>query len=262
MKRPIGLFDSGVGGLTVLNSVRSLLPKENIIYVGDNIHCPYGNKTKEELFCYASGIVEYFIKRDVKLIVLACNTTSANVLEKLQQAYMQVKIIGVIDATIEDFFSRHIQSTLVIATKATIDSNKYQNSIIKGNKHIKTYALATPKLVPLVESGKYKEGIYDVLHDYLDEYKDKVESIILGCTHYPILLEQIKAVLPNIAYISSSEAIGKVVYEYLLVNKLLNTNTRGNIEIITTGDIAEFRYSSSGFFDYTGLEIKHITIDD
>lgn len=262
MKRPIGLFDSGVGGLTVLNSVRSLLPNENIIYVGDNIHCPYGNKTREELFCYASGIVEYFMTRNVKLIVLACNTTSANVLEKLQQTYKQVKIIGVIDATIEDFLRRKVDSTLVIATQSTIDSGKYQESIAKGNRKIKTYALATPKLVPLVESGKYKEGIYDVLHEYLDAYKDKVGSIILGCTHYPILLEQIKAVLPNIAYISSSEAIGKVIYEYLLVRGLLNTDTKANIEIITTGDVAEFRYSSSGFFDYTGLEIKHIVIDD
>lgn len=262
MERAIGLFDSGVGGLTVLNTVRALLPNENIIYVGDNIHCPYGNKTKEELFIYASRIVEYFIQRDVKLIVLACNTTSANVLEQLQKKYKKVKIIGVIDATIEDFMTQKVKSTLVIATKATITSDKYKEAITNKDSSVTVYSLATPKLVPLIESGKYKEGIYDVLHQYLDAYKEKVQSIILGCTHYPILLSQIQSVLPNKIYISSSEAIGKVVYEYLAKLAMLNIGGTSTIEIYTTGDVEEFRYSSSGFFDYTGLEVKHLIIDD
>lgn len=262
MESAIGLFDSGVGGLTVLNSVRSLLPNENIIYVGDNVHCPYGNKTKEELFIYASGIIEYFISRHVKMIVLACNTTSANVLESLQTKYPQVVIIGVIHATIHDFLTRQVKNTLVIATQATIDSHKYSEGIHALDSTITTYSLATPKLVPLVESGKYKEGIYDVLHEYLDTYQGTIESIILGCTHYPILKEQIKRVLPNIEYISSSDAIGKEIYAYLNKHQLLNTKKNPSIEIFTTGDINEFRFSSSGFFDYTGLTIQHLKIDD
>lgn len=262
MKRAIGLFDSGVGGLTVLNSVQALLPNENIIYVGDNLHCPYGNKTKEELFIYASGIIDYFISRDVKMIVLACNTTSANVLERLQGKYPQMPIIGVIHATIQDFLSRKVDNTLIIATKATIDSNKYRDTIHSLNESITTYSLATPKLVPLVESGEYKEGIYEVLHEYLDVYKGTIQSIILGCTHYPILKEQIKRVLPNIEYISSSEAIGKEIYTHLKNHQLLNTDKQPTIEIYTTGDVNEFKFSSSGFFDYTGLTIQHLKIDE
>ena len=261
MERAIGVFDSGVGGLTVLNSIKSLLPNENIIYIGDNYHCPYGEKTPAQLFKYASGIVEYFIKQNVKLIVLACNTTSSTVLERLQMTYPEVMIIGVIDATVNDFINRKVANTLIIATVATIKSNKYPETIKQIDSKIETFSLATPKLVPLVESGKYKEGIYDVLHEYLDDYKEKVQSIILGCTHYPILKEQIENVLPNIEYVSSSEAISKSVKDILSKKKLLNLNKNNYIKIYTTGDVDEFIYSSSGFFDYTNLKVEHLIID-
>ena len=261
MERAIGVFDSGVGGLTVLNSIRSLLPNENIIYIGDNYHCPYGDKTKEQLFNYASGIIRYFISQNVKLIVLACNTTSATVLEDLQVVFKEVTIVGVIKATVEDFISRDVDNTLIIATAATINSNKYGDLIDQYQKEIKTYSLATPKLVPLVESGMYKEGIYGVLHEYLDPYAGTIKSIILGCTHYPILKEQIKRVLPNIEYVSSSDAISKNVQTILAQKHLLNTLDNKFIKIYTTGEVDEFVYSSSGFFDYTGLEVKHIVIE-
>lgn len=261
MERAIGVFDSGVGGLTVLNSIKSLLPNENIIYIGDNYHCPYGDKTPAQLFKYASGIVEYFIKKNVKLIVLACNTTSSTVLERLQMTYPEVMIIGVIDATVNDFINRKVANTLIIATVATIKSNKYPETIKQIDSKIETFSLATPKLVPLVESGKYKEGIYDVLHEYLDEYKERIQSIILGCTHYPILKEQIENVLPNIEYVSSSEAISKSVKDILSKKKLLNLNKSNYIKIYTTGDVDEFIYSSSGFFDYTNLKVEHLIID-
>ena len=261
MERATGVFDSGVGGLTVLNSIKSLLPNENIIYIGDNYHCPYGDKTPAQLFKYASGIVEYFIKQNVKLIVLACNTTSSTVLERLQMTYPEVMIIGVIDATVNDFINRKVANTLIIATVATIKSNKYPETIKQIDSKIETFSLATPKLVPLVESGKYKEGIYDVLHEYLDEYKERIQSIILGCTHYPILKEQIENVLPNIEYVSSSEAISKSVKDILSKKKLLNLNKSNYIKIYTTGDVDEFIYSSSGFFDYTNLKVEHLIID-
>ena len=113
---------------------------------------PYGDKTPAQLFKYASGIVEYFIKQNVKLIVLACNTTSSTVLERLQMTYPEVMIIGVIDATVNDFINRKVANTLIIATVATIKSNKYPETIKQIDSKIETFSLATPKLVPLVES--------------------------------------------------------------------------------------------------------------
>lgn len=261
MKRPIGFLDSGVGGLTVLHTIRSLLPEENIIYIGDNANCPYGDKTKEQLLEFTCRIVEYFISQDVKLIVHACNTTTALVLPDLQKKYPQQKFIGVINSTANDFILRNKKRVVIIGTETMIASGKYQEYITQCDPTIVTYALATPKLVPLVESGAYKEGIYDVLHSYLDPYRKQVDSIILGCTHYPILTNQIQQVLPNIEYISSSEAIGKEVKEYLETNHLSNIGNTGSIKIYTTGDVKEFQYSSSGFFDYTGLTIEYLVLD-
>lgn len=261
MERAIGVFDSGVGGLTVLNSIRAKLPNENIIYIGDNYHCPYGDKSHDQLLEYATGIIKYFISQNVKLIVLACNTTSATVLEELQEMFKEVPIIGVIKATVDDFISRDVDNTLIIATAATIKSQKYPDTIKAKKPLVETYSLATPKLVPIVEAGMYKEGIYEVLHEYLDDYKGKIKSIILGCTHYPILKEQIKRVLPNIEYISSSEAISKNVEDILDSCNLLNTNENKYIKIYTTGEVEEFRYSSSNFFDYTGLIVEHLVIE-
>lgn len=261
MKRAIGVFDSGVGGLTVVNTLRNILKNEDIIYIGDNYHCPYGNKTVSQLYRYASAIVEYFIARDVKLIVLACNTTSANVLEQLQKNYPKVKIIGVIDATVNDFINQKLKSTLVIATQATINSKKYSESIQALNNDVVIYDKATPALVPLVESGMYKSGIGETLHEYLDEFQGKVASIILGCTHYPILADQIQEVLPEVKCISSSHAICYEVQDYLKGNNLLN-NEGGHIEIFTTGDVGEFVYSSQGFFDYGSIEVKYLNLGE
>jgi glutamate racemase len=261
MNRPIGVLDSGVGGLTVLHTLRLLLPEEDIIYIGDSVNCPYGNKTKEELFYLASRMVEYFISKNVKMIVHACNTTTASVLSDLQKRYPEQKFIGVIHATVDDFIQRNKKEVLLIATETTIASRKYQQYIKACNSDIVVHALATPKLVPLVENGAYKEGIYDVLHGYLDPYQGSIDSIILGCTHYPILLHQIQQVLPNITYISSSEAIGKEIKEYLKEHQLTNINNQGSITIYTTGDIQEFQYSSSGFFDYTGTYLFHLDLD-
>lgn len=122
------------------------------------------------------------------------------------------------------------------------------------------FTLPTPKLVPLVEAGMDKKGIYDVLHEYLDSYAGKIKSIILGCTHYPILENQIKDILPDIEYISSSDAVCKNVRDVLIKNNLLNLNKNKFIKIYTTGRVDEFLKSSTGFFDYTDLVVEHIII--
>ncbi len=261
MERPIGLFDSGVGGLTVLSKIKELLPNENIIYIGDNAHCPYGDKSMQELLVYTKAICDYFVKRNVKMIVLACNTTSANVLEELQKTYPQVKIIGVIHSTVNELLKHQYSSVLIIATHATIQSHKYKELIHRCNEQIEVYELETPALVPLIESGEYKNGIKDTLKQYLLPYQDKVESLILGCTHYPIIQQQISEVLCGKSYISSSDSICHEVYTYLSHCNLLNRSLcNGKVEVYTTGDVHEFRYSSEGFFDYRNIEVDHLDV--
>lgn len=261
MNNPIGVFDSGVGGLTVLDYMRQQCSQENMIYIGDNAHCPYGDKTKTQLLEYTRKICDYFVSQNVKMIVLACNTTSANVLEELQQSYPDIPIVGVIHSTVHEFLARHHQSVLVIATNATIQSHKYRQMILQYNPDITVHELATPQLVPVIESGEYKAGVHDLIRQYLLDYQKKVDAIILGCTHYPVLLKQIQDVLKDIDYISSSASICHEVASYLKNHQMENTQlTAGNIKIYTTGQPQVFFQSSQGFFDFQNLSVEHLDL--
>ena len=225
MNNPIGIFDSGVGGLTVLDYMRQQFPHENMIYIGDNAHCPYGDKTKSQLLEYTRQICDYFAKQHVKMIVLACNTTSANVLDELQKLY----------------------------------PHKYRQMLLQYNPELTVYELATPRLVPVIESGEYKYGIQELLGEYLLPYQNKIDALILGCTHYPILLKQFQDVMEDIDYISSSASICQEVASYLKNHHLENTSSLPQtITIYTTGDTQTFVESSQGFFDYQDLSVSHL----
>lgn len=260
MKNIIGIFDSGVGGLTVLQTMMKDLPHTDLMYIGDNKNCPYGDKSKEALYECASKVVEYFIAHQIKIIVLACNTTSANVLEELRAAYPKTRIIGVIDSTVQNFLKKNMEKVLVIATKATIDSHKYQDTIALYNKQVQVMELATPKLVPLIESGEYKNGIQETIKEYVASYQGKIDSMILGCTHYPIIASQFKEVLSDICYISSSESVSKEVAYYLSEHHLIDTQHIGQVEINTTGDTDDFKFAAGSFFDFAGKKVHHIEV--
>ncbi len=242
MNRSIGVFDSGVGGLTVLKSLIAFLPNESYIYIGDNKNCPYGDKTIEELYEYSKRIIEYFIKQNVKLIVIACNTISSNILEKLQNSYQNTKIIGVIDATIKEFVKTNIDEVLIMATNNTIESNTYDNKIKRANCNIKTINLKTPLLVPAIEENNELDNI---VKEYLLPYQS-VKAIILGCTHYPLALDYIKK-YTNAIIISSSDAVANEVYNYLKNNKLLGSIPK--INIYTTGNITLFKEISKSIIN-------------
>lgn len=254
----IGLFDSGIGGLTVLDNLRKKLPNEHYVYIGDNLHCPYGDKTKEQLFQYACLITDYFISRNIQLIVLACNTVSANVLGMLQQQYPDITFIGVIDATVSLVSQSEFNSCLVIATNATIQSHQYQAKLQEYFKDV--YAVATPDLVGFVENRSEDSVIIDYLEKSLKDFYD-IPVIVLGCTHYPILSNHIQTVLKRSILISSSEAIVGVVESYLKKHSLISS-TKGAIEIYTTGDVESFVCSSKSFFDYQDDEVIFIKLDD
>lgn len=258
MNNPIGIFDSGVGGLTVLSQMMEQLPYENMIYIGDNAHCPYGDKSKEQLLTYTRQICDFFVSQQVKMIVLACNTTSANVLEELQQQYPHIPIVGVIHSTVHDFLSRHHQKVLVMATCATIASHKYKTMILEYDSQVEVLELAAPKLVPFIESGAYKHEDDTLLREYLRPYQEKVDAVILGCTHYPILLKQMQKICPRPDYISSSASICQEVSSYLQNHHMKNLSHQRTVDIYTTGNVAEFERSSTGFFDYQNLEVLHL----
>ena len=227
MKNKIGIFDSGVGGLTVLKSLSDKYKCIDYIYIGDNKYCPYGDKTKEELLNYAKRIVNYFIEKGISIIVIACNTSCSQTLDELKQIYKNITFIGVIDSTIDIFLKSKKNNVLVIGTSATINSNIYESKIKEKNNNIKVTNLATPKLVPLIEN---MEMTKKVLNEYLNPYND-IDSIILACTHYKLIE---KGIDKNIKVINSSDSIVNTIKNYII------ESTTGSIKIYTTGNIIKF----------------------
>lgn len=204
----IGMFDSGVGGLTVLKSVREAYDKVDIVYLGDTARVPYGIKSKETIVTYAKESANFLINQNVDMILIACNSVSANAIDVLQETF-DIPIVGVIEAGVEAAIkSSKTKHVGIIGTTATINSNKYQERLEAFN--IKTYGKACPLFVPIVEEKLINTDISKkAVEFYLKEFKDlkDIDTIILGCTHYPLLEKDIRGFLPHINLVSSSDAI-------------------------------------------------------
>lgn len=209
----IGLFDSGIGGLTVLRTLIKKYPHNDYIYYGDTLNLPYGSKTKEELFALASKNIEFLINKKVDMIIIACGTVSSNCLNELKQQY-QLPIYSIVEPTIDYLNNSNYHNIGVIATEATINSHIFKNNL---NKTV--YEIKTPKLVPLIENNDLA-SIQAVLHEYLKDEIDKIDVLVLGCTHYPIIKDQIKAITNNISIIDMSDSV-----------KLNNNQGNGVVEI-------------------------------
>jgi len=219
--RKIGIFDSGLGGLIILKSIRSVLPNYDYVYFGDTKHMPYGNKTQYEIRQLTINGVEFLFKQNCSIVIIACNTASAKALGFMQQKwlpknYPDRKILGVIIPTVEIVaFNKKIRRIGVLATKSTVRSNVYKKELEKLNPNMQLFQLSAPLLVPAIESGNFK-----IARVYLKKYiayfiTKKVEAIILGCTHYPLLKLEIKILAGNTIIVSQDEIISKALSKYL-----------------------------------------------
>ena len=192
----IGIFDSGIGGLTVLREVRKILPNEEIYYFGDTARLPYGDKTKDLIIRYSKQIVDFLLEKKVVAIVVACNTATSLALEELNDTY-KTPIIGVIDAGVRTALKTTKTNCVgIVGTKATVNSKKYEIELKKANSEMKVYSKACPLFVPVVEEGILEgELVNQVLKYYLDDIVDGIDSLVLGCTHYPFVRKMIQEVL-------------------------------------------------------------------
>ena len=199
-EQPIGIFDSGVGGLTVAKEIKRLLPNENLIYFGDTKHLPYGEKSREAIIEYSTKIARFLLEKNCKAIVIACNTATANALKEVVEVVGgRVPVIDVINPVAEKVAYEIHNNVGVIATKATVNSGLYRKSIRRHNKFIRVDELATPLLVPAIEEGFKNHPItHAIIYNYLSNSKLKnIETLILGCTHYPLLIDEIKQYYGN-----------------------------------------------------------------
>lgn len=222
---PIGVFDSGIGGMTVVKELINQLPNERILYYGDTARVPYGSKSKETIVNYSRQITRFLVSKGVKAIIIACNTVSAVALEQLREEF-DIPIIGVVKPGAKAAAEATKNNSIgVIATRATINSGIYEDFLHKTNPEIRVYKQACPLFVPLVEEGWIDDPITDrIIHRYLDGLVDHgIDALVLGCTHYPLLRHRIQeavgegVTLVNPAYESSK------AFKYLLEeNNLLN----------------------------------------
>jgi glutamate racemase len=241
--KPIGIFDSGIGGLTVLKEVEKILPYEDIIYFGDTARVPYGNKSKSTIIKFSTQNILFLLRKKVKMVILACNTSSSLALDYLKNIF-NIPIIGVIEAGAKKAIKLSRKRRIgVIGTKSTIESRSYEKEISKIDKEIKIYSYACPLFVPLVEEGLlYGKIVKEIVKMYLAPIKKrKVDTIILGCTHYPLLKEEIATYLKNVKIVDSAREVALYAKDTLEKYNLLNLkNNRRRINFYVTDNPQDF----------------------
>lgn len=230
----IGIFDSGLGGLTVLNNFLEKYPNNDYIFVSDSKNFPYGEKSKEELLSCASKIISFFLSINVDTIVIACNTLSSLILEDLKRKYSEVNIVGVIESTISKVLEYDNKNVLVLATLNTVNSLVYKNEI-ERNSNNKVFQVATDLAFLIETESPYLE---EKVKDYLSYYKD-IDIIVLGCTHYKLVLDIIKK-YSNALIVSSSEEVSSFVN--------LSNDSEGSVLVYTTGDVDVFCKKCKKYF--------------
>ena len=258
---PIGVFDSGYGGLTVFKSIVALLPQYDYIYLGDNGRAPYGNRSFETVHQYTLECVDWFFKMGCPLVVLACNTASAKALRTIQQKDLpgigaDRRVLGVIRPTAEVIgkYTRN-NSVGVLGTRGTVNSGSYEIEINKFFPEVKVHQLACPMLVPIVEYGEYKSAGADYfVQKYMNELLSAapdIDTVLLACTHYPLLMDKIKKYLPEgINVVSQGPIVADSLADYLARHPEIETKiTReGKMNFYTTDDTTDFDNHAAIFF--------------
>ena len=225
--RPIGFFDSGLGGLTCIPYLMKALPNERIIYFGDTARTPYGSKATSTIRLFSMQIADFLVKENVKMIVIACNTVSSTCLAELQQKYPEIPIVGIIEPTAQVVAKTCTEDNqiAIIGTKVTIKSKAYENLIHNLNDTLNLYATPCPTFVPLIEEGIIHHEIMDLsIRYYLDHFVsyNKIDTLVLGCTHYPLIRRNIEKIYPGLRIINPSEEIIQSISGQLEKNDLLS----------------------------------------
>ena len=261
--RPIGIFDSGLGGLTVLDSLLKELPHESFIYVGDTARVPYGNRSIEKINLYSNQICEWLRGKDCKIIIVACNTVSSIALKNLERDF-KIPIIGVIKSGVNEALKiTNNQSIGVLGTLATINSNKYEEQIKAIAPKAMVKSLACPLFVPLVEEGLVSGEIPNkIIKLYLEQIKSSsIDTLILGCTHYPLLKKSIKKYMGGDIYlVDSGKAIADEVRNFIMINKLKTNKKEGTFNCFVTDEPKEFNNLAEKFLRIKLKRTRHIEL--
>ncbi|MFW5713578.1 MAG: glutamate racemase [Brevefilum sp.] len=238
--QPIGIFDSGVGGLSVLRAIRDELPGEDVLYFGDQAHIPYGPRAKSEIRAFSSGITRFLLNQNVKLIVVACNTASAAALEYLRKSYLEVAFVGMEPAVKPAAEATQTGKVGVLATPTTFSGELYASVVERFARGVEIYKSTCPGLVEQIEAGKLQDAdtlaiLVEALAPMLAE---GIDTIVMGCTHYPFVISMIEEITgPEVRTIDPAPAIARQVRRVLTEDVLLNQRSEGGrLGFFTSGD--------------------------
>jgi len=264
---PIGVFDSGVGGLTVLNRLLEILPEQDFIYLGDTARVPYGNKSEETVKNYALQCSQFLVEKGAKFIVIACNTASAVALDFVRSK-VNVPVIGVIEgAASVAVESTKNNSIGVIGTKATIRSNAYSVAIKnKSNSKIKITSIACPLLVPIVEENwQFHQSTKLIINEYSKVlHQNEIDTLVLGCTHYPMLKEQFKNELPNVQLVDCGQSTAELVRVMLpqfQVQFISLKESSSKVDFYITDNDSNFPTIAHSFLGFLPKNIQTVDLD-
>jgi len=262
---PIGIFDSGVGGLTVANAISNELPQERIFYFGDTAHLPYGEKSADAICYYSLRIARFLLDKGCKIIVVACNSASTAAYHVLLEFFgKDTHFVNVVDPLVHEVATNPFKSVGLIATKATVQSGIYQMKLQTLLPEAKVNAIATPLLVPMIEEGYIDNEISNaIISNYLQHpaLKD-VDALLLACTHYPVIRQSIERYYNhNVAVFDSTLVVAKAVRQLLQRNNLLNTNQTQalNHEFYVSEYTRSFEQSATNFYNKP-FELIHYPI--
>ncbi len=255
MDRPIGLFDSGFGGLTVMKELVRLLPQEDLIYLGDTAHLPYGNKSPQTVLQFARENASFLLKKNIKLLMIPCHTACSHAFEILQNE-LPIPVIGVIQPGLELILN--IPRIAILGTTSTIESGIYQTLLKEQNPHAQIIAKACPLFVPLIEEGFYNHPAAALIAElYLNPLKGQIDAALLACTHYPLIRPLLQKVLgPEVKLFEPASLCALQAREYLSRANLLNPQSnRPRYEFFATDDPEKFRLFGKIFL---GTEIDNV----
>lgn len=257
--KSIGIFDSGLGGLTVLRAIREILPFENILYFGDTAHLPYGNKSKEAICRYSLESATFLVKQGIKALVIACNTSCSAALDPIREQF-NIPVIGIVEQGADEIARRYTHGKIaILGTRATIASGIYEKLLKERGANLECFSIACPLFVPLVEEGYTTHSISAMaVHEYLKVLKQEpIQAALLGCTHYPMLSAFIQQEVGNhIPLIDPAEACAKTTYTCLKEHQLLNTQTLpGYTRFFVSNDPEKFRLLGRSFLNHP---IEHV----
>jgi glutamate racemase len=259
----IGIFDSGTGGLTVAREIKKALPSESIIYFGDTLHLPYGDKSPFMIQKYSQQITRFLVSKGIKALVIACNSASAHAYESVSHIASQhgIPVINVIDPVVQYVKEKQYEKVLVIGTKATIQSKIYSRKIKQRNRMVIVYEKPTPLFVPLIEEGLYKTTISkEVIHHYLSDTDRNIDAMILGCTHYPLIEEEISGFFCQSINILNSAKITAKKLKEIIYKKEINNTIPGKEDLFYLSDMTEFFEQTAKRFFGREIKINEITL--